>query len=60
MRDIETIECSCGGKPEEVDTTPEEERKYGCGRQGCCVRAVECPKCHTRFTMSLSAPEDVD
>jgi len=57
MREPEKIMCSCGGEVGMVDPTKEEEKKYGCGRPGHCVRAFECKKCKTRFTMRLEAPE---
>lgn len=56
-RDIEKAYCSCGGEVEQVDTTGEEEVTYGCGCKGCCLRAYECKRCGTRFTLRLEAPE---
>ena len=56
-REICAVYCSCGGKPKREDTTDEEEREHGCGTKECCVRAWECPKCKTRWTFSLWAPE---
>ena len=57
MREIESVRCSCGGIVQEYVTTDEEESCYGCGRKGCCVTALECDKCHTRFTIALEASE---
>ena len=57
MKEVNCVVCSCGEDVDEVDTTPEEEKVFGCGRAGCCVEAYECPKCKTRFTFSLNAPE---
>jgi len=57
MRDIDTIHCSCGGCPVEVDTAEEEEKEYGCVISGCCVNAYVCPECNTRWTFALKAPE---
>jgi hypothetical protein len=57
MREIETIQCSCGDKPDEVETTDAEEKEHGCGTRGCCVGAYECPKCKTRWTFAFAAPE---
>ena len=57
MRKVDIVKCSCGGSVEEIETTDEEERDYGCGRRGCCVEVYVCNKCGTRFTFSLEAPE---
>lgn len=56
-REIHEIICSCGGKVEFVDTTAEEDTKYGCPRKNCCARAIECSSCHTRIVFSLLAPD---
>lgn len=60
MREIIEAICSCGGEVSEVNTTPEEEDKYGCGRSHCCCRAFQCNKCNTRFTLEFEAPEIYD
>ena len=57
MTIIESVKCSCGGIPIEAETTDCEEKEFGCGRRGCCVKAYECPECKTRFTLGLAAPE---
>lgn len=56
MREIDLIKCSCGRLAEEVEATDEEEKAYGCGTKGCCVKAIQC-KCGVRFTIMLEAPE---
>lgn len=57
-QEISMVICSCGGETVEVDTNDQEEKDWGCGRRrGCCVRAMECPKCKTHWTFSLNAPE---
>lgn len=56
MRLIEFVLCSCGGKPAVEEQTAEEEKDHGCGH-GCCLTAIRCPKCGTRFLIRLEAPE---
>ena len=56
-RDVANINCSCGGEVHESDPSEEEEGKYGCGRSACCVSAMQCDKCGTRFVFNLEAPE---
>lgn len=56
MRAIERAKCSCGGKVFTKEPTDEEVEWSGCSR-GCCVVAMECDKCQTRFTCALEAPE---
>ena len=57
MREVDYVLCSCGGEVEEVETTDEEDKKYGCSRKGCCAVAFQCKKCQTRFLFALNAPE---
>jgi len=59
MKEVNKILCSCGGVPTSVDPTETEEKVYGCNQRGCCVGALECPNCKTRFTL-LYAPPDPD
>lgn len=56
-REINEILCSCGGKPVEAQPTIEEEKEYGCGRSGCCVKVFCCPLCGTRWVFDLESPE---
>lgn len=56
-RDADGIACMCGGYAEQVDITPEEDAKHGCGRSGCCGRAFVCKLCKTRWVGSCEAPE---
>lgn len=57
MREIRKIFCSCGGEVTEVETTPTEDKRHGCGRKGCCVNAYECNKCKSRWTFTYESPE---
>lgn len=56
-REIDRVECSCGGEVFDVRPLAKEERTYGCNRRNCCVRAWQCDRCKTRFTLALCAPE---
>lgn len=60
-RGIGKILCSCGGEPEKVETTETEIDKHGCDRDkpdwSCCVMAIQCPSCKTRWTLDLESPE---
>lgn len=56
-RGVNAYACTCGGYGESVDVTPEEEKKHGCGRWGCCARAFVCRICKTRWVGSLEAPD---
>lgn len=56
-REVEAIQCSCGGQPTEVTPTEAEEAAHGCGTAECCVTALACPACGTRFTVLLAAPD---
>jgi hypothetical protein len=57
-RTVEDVVCPCGGTAPSVDTTPEENRLYGCGRSSsCCNRAFVCLVCGSRLVGSAEAPE---
>lgn len=59
-REAEGIKCpACGtGYAEQVETTPEENNAYGCGRSwGCCSRAFVCANCGARIVGTAEAPE---
>jgi len=51
MRNLEYGRCSCSGKVASTPTTKDEEAMFGCGRKGCCCKALECVKCGVRFTL---------
>jgi len=60
-REICGISCSCRGVPRKVETTQAEINKHGCHRdkpdRACCVVAIECASCKTRWTFILEVPE---
>lgn len=60
-REIRKITCSCGGEPKEIERTQDEIEMYGCSRDkldwSCCVIAIKCPLCKTRWVLALEAPE---
>lgn len=56
-RSVEGVKCPCGGYAEQVETTAEESRRFGCGLRGCCDRAFVCVVCGTRLVGSAEAPE---
>jgi hypothetical protein len=56
-RTAEAAPCTCGGYADSVPVTPEEDRKYGCGRMGCCSVAFSCRLCGKRLVGSCEAPE---
>ena len=57
-RDVEGLKCDCGGYAERVDCTPEELKKYNCGRPyECCARTFVCCICGKRIVGSAEAPE---
>lgn len=49
--------CACGGFADAVETTDDEEDKYGCGRRGCCCSAFKCRVCGKRLIAWFPAPE---
>ena len=49
--------CVCNGYADEVDTTPEEFKLYGCGRMYCCCGAFKCRLCGKRLIARFPAPE---
>jgi hypothetical protein len=49
--------CVCGGYADEVETTNDEEGRYGCGRTGCCLGAFKCRMCGKRLLALFPAPE---
>lgn len=55
------VPCSCGGYAGAVDSTAEECRQYGCGRDRpgseCCAAAFVCRICGKRIVGSYEAPE---
>ncbi len=61
-RYVEAIECpECGLYAKSVDTTKEEDERYGCFRDKrfharCCARAFECKNGH-RTGAYAEAPE---
>ena len=56
-REVKSASCPCGGVPLADEPTAEEERAHGCGRPGCCVAAIACQGCGTRWRFALEAPE---
>ena len=56
-RGADGIECLCHGYAERVDTTPEEDAQFGCGRSRCCSRAFVCKLCGMRLIGTADAPE---
>jgi hypothetical protein len=60
-RDKDALRCKCGGYAEAVDSTIEECKEFGCGRDRpgdeCCARAFVCVLCGTRYAGSSEAPE---
>ena len=56
-RNADGIKCECGGYADSADVTDAEERRYGCGRPGCCSRAFVCAKCGARIVGTAEAPE---
>ncbi len=56
-RGLTKVVCSCGGAPEDNDPTEQEERDHGCYRPACCVVAMVCPQCKTRWVFSMDPPE---
>jgi hypothetical protein len=53
MREIDSAVCSCGGVVKKVAAYQSEIMD----RCECCVKALECDKCKTRFALHLEAPE---
>ena len=49
--------CVCNGYADEVDTTPEEFKLYGCGRMYCCCGAFKCRVCGKRLIARFLSPE---
>lgn len=54
---LSRITCPCGGYFNAVETSLEEESKFGCGRLNCCVETMECQKCKQRINFKLKAPD---
>lgn len=57
MREINRIDCSCGGRAYFVTPTNDEEERYGCCRPNHCVNVIECEKCGIRLVLDLFPSE---
>jgi hypothetical protein len=60
-RGLVAVRCSCGGYAGKVDSTTDECREHGCGRDRpgdeCCSASFLCVICGTRWAGSYEAPE---
>lgn len=60
-RGQDAVRCKCGGYAEHVESTIDECREFGCGRDRpgdeCCAAAFVCVICGARYAGAYPAPE---
>lgn len=60
-REASGIKCQCGGFCDLVNSTTDECKRYGCGRDTpgfeCCAVAFVCCLCGQRYVGKREAPE---